>query len=127
MAIKRFGLKHIKIMQEWLDQRGIHLPDHEQLPDFGLVAYDGETPVAMGFLRLAEGNYAILDGLITNPTSSPLTRDASLDELVVAITRESDRRGIAKLVAWTRDENTKVRSDKHGFIQQDLALIIRRR
>lgn len=113
-------------MQSWLLKRGIELPCDE-IPEFGVVAYDGETPVAMGFLRRAEGSYGIFDGLVSNPDSPGAIRHQALDEVIAAVNEEADRLGIQTLIAWTRDENTRVRSAKHGYARQDLALIARRR
>jgi hypothetical protein len=124
--IQRFDTKHLKIMQSWLLKRGIELPCDE-IPPFGVVAYDGETPIAMGFLRRAEGSYGIFDGLVSNPDAPGALRHQALDEVIAAVNDEADRLGIQTLIAWTRDENTRVRSAKHGYAQQDLALIARRR
>lgn len=113
-------------MQSWLIARGIELPCDE-IPEFGVVAYDGETPVAMGFLRKAEGSYGIFDGLVSNPSCPGEVRHKGLDEVIEAINTEADRLGIQTLLAWTRDENTGVRAVKHGYNPTALALLARRR
>lgn len=124
--IKRFRLSHLKHLQGWFTKRGLEIPGDE-IPEFGVVSYDGEIPIAMAFLRRAEGSYGIFDGLITDPDASPTVRNAALDEVIAAVNEEADRLGIQTLIAWVRDENTQLRSFKHGYIRQDLAFIARRR
>ncbi len=93
------------------------------LPKNGLVAYMGDTPVAAGFLRLVEGDSAILDSLITNATLEPMIRDKALNLLVSDLLKMAKSLGITKIIAFSSDKNTLVRAWRFGFTQQEYHVI----
>lgn len=116
--------EHADYFNQWLIARGMEI---DEIPAIGFVAYTRHSPAAMVFLRQVEGNYAILDGLVSNPECSPSERSDAIDRVVQALTDEADRRGIKTIMAWSQDKNTLTRSQNHGFKQPDgLTLIVRR-
>ena len=96
----------------------------EELPSVGLIAIDGDTPIAAGFLRYIEGNFALLDGLITNPTQLGSTRHAAIDAVVSGLISIAVRLGYTRLMANSVDESTLTRSLKHGFKPLDHKVIV---
>lgn len=94
------------------------------LPKVGFLAYDADQVVAAAFLRHCGANTAIFDGLITDPAAASELRDNALDAVVSALTKKAKELGLKALVAWTDDENTKLRAQRHGFQQLPHAVIV---
>lgn len=93
------------------------------MPELGWVASDLEAPIAMAFLRRVEGNYAILDGLVTDPTAPGPLRSKAIDLVVKKVFDIAKELEIKGLMAHTRDINTLYRSQKFGFVRSPDTLI----
>jgi len=117
MEVKKFTMPYLCHLSTWLKVRGLETHVLNDLPKNGLVVFDGEQAVAAGFIRLCEGNHGLFDSYITNPSVSPYIRDNALNELTLALIEEAKTLKLKVVLALTVDENTKVRSIKHGFVQ----------
>jgi hypothetical protein len=117
-VIKFDNVEHGRYLADWLKLRGMSAEGSTNLPELGLILIDTGCPVAVGFLRRVEGNYALLDSLCTNPAVLPEIRDKSLDYLVKELIKLARREGITAITATSVDPNTLTRSLKHGFIAQ---------
>lgn len=93
------------------------------VPRFGLLVYIDERPVCVGFLRRCEGNYAFIDGLTTNPRILGDLRHVAIDALVVELKKKALEFGVRHLLAWSVDEGTLKRSQRHGFAKMPDTLI----
>jgi hypothetical protein len=114
---------HLSHISSWLEARKISVPNSKEFPKLGLVVqYEGK-PIAMGFLRMVEGNYAQLDGMTTNPEASPELRNRANDVLTQNLLDTAKRLKIKKIIAFTLDENTLMRSFRHGFVKLSHSLI----
>ena len=107
--------KHLK---SWLLQR--HLPEWEaaSIPRLGVVVTPSVEliePVAIGFLRMVEGQSAMLDGLISNPAAPAPSRDKAVQKAVECLISRAKDLGLTSLVAFTSDRNTLHRSNLVGF------------
>lgn len=107
--------KHLGIYQDWARQHGVNVP--EAMPKIGCIAFEGRTPIAMGFLRRVEGGYAQFDGLISNPQALPSWRNAGIDLVSTKLLNLAKQLGIKGLVAMSADENTIMRSQRFGFVK----------
>lgn len=108
--------KELKIINAWRVKRGIQ--GEFDYCSLGEMVFLGDEPIVAGFLRLIQGNYAFLDGLITNPDASPEIRDQAIDLLVTQLINVGKKMGFRKIIAFSSDANTLIRSKKHGFIKQ---------
>lgn len=90
----------------------------EDLPQVGRIAYYDDVPVAIGFLRMAEGNLGIFDSLITNPASPSDWRHVALDALGQEIISLARDKGCKRLLGFSINSDTLLRSEKHGFLKQ---------
>lgn len=109
---------HYRFLVAWMSQRNLPIPTYESIPAEGLVACFEGVPVCMGFLRCIEGGYALLDGLVTNPEASKTTRDCLLDNLVSNIMSLAKELKFKTVIAYSDDDNTLLRSERHGFVKQ---------
>jgi hypothetical protein len=85
-------------------------------PEYGWVAFEGEAAIAFGFIRRIEGPYVMFDSLITDISVPAELRDKALDRLVAKLIRVAQANKINKILAFTADKNTFMRSQKHGFV-----------
>lgn len=100
----------------WLNDRALNGSLSHDLPTLGLITYYETTPVAAGFLRRVEGNYCMLDSLITNKNIPSDYRDMALDYLVPKLINLAKSQGFTKIIAFSQDKHTLIRSLKHGFV-----------
>lgn len=94
------------------------MPTHliNDLPQHGLIAIEGDTPIAVGFIRMIEGPYAMLDSYITNSEVDSKIRDRALNIITNKLLKWAKTANINKVLAFSCDENTIKRAESHGFI-----------
>lgn len=117
ISIQLYGPSiHSEHISRWLRYRELDPKLVDGVPHLGYIAIsDTGIGVAAGFLRMCEGNYAIIDGFITNPTCRPSDRNEALNLVTAKLVSVAKERNIAKLWAFTMDESILERAKKHGF------------
>lgn len=104
----------------------------ENVPQIGYVAYednmtrDPDKMIAAGFLRQCEGNYAIFDGLITNPEVAASVRSEAIDMVVECLINTAKSLKINKIIGFSTDKNTLIRALKFGFTHLDQTVFYKR-
>lgn len=108
--------QHLKLLEGWLDARGMDHSFAGSRPAIGFVAINRGTPVGACFLRRVEPDIGMIDGLITNPFVAPEIRNEANDALTREIVElcKTKNLGIVKLIAWSNDEHTLVRASKYA-------------
>ncbi len=109
------SFKHREHAKRFLSNREMSKDLVDQLPKSGLVAFENDIPIAMGFLREVEGNYAMLDSYLTDPTISGELRDIALDRITDKLITIATHYNQTLLLAISEDVNTIARSIRHGF------------
>lgn len=108
--------KHSSSMLQLLASHNLNEELVHTLPQFGLIAFERELPIAAGFIRQVEGNYAILDSIISNPTADPSLRHRALDLIYKKCIHIAKLNGITRLIGTTADHGILTRSLNHGFL-----------
>lgn len=126
MDIVKFNGTQIEALSAIVKLRSLSESILIDLPQIGYLAYDENVLIAAGFLRKCEGNYAIFDGLITNPKVKHELRNESLDLIVDALLIEAKILEIHTIIAWTSNESTLKRAMKFGFSCSNQTLIGKR-
>lgn len=122
--IRRFDIvDDMKYVNLWLIQREMDPWPIYEFPEIGFITFDGETPIAVAFLRKVEGNFALFDGLITNPKASAEIRNKFIDGLAKAIILKAKVMGLSKIFGFSTDKNTLERADRHGFERLDYKVV----
>jgi hypothetical protein len=110
----------------WLAKRRLPLSMVDELPELGWVVEERGEAICAGYLRRVEGDgYAIFDSIVSNPDQPGEVRNQALDLLYETALSEADRLGLPRLIGFTVDENTRKRSERHGFTSPDHTLLIR--
>lgn len=114
LAIQRYDIyRHMEMLRYLFLQRQMNPALVYEAPKIGYVVMDQfNYPVAAGFLRKCEGNYAFFDGLITNPGHPSEYRSKALDLLIKKLVKRAKGR---KILAFTTDNGILTRAKKHGF------------
>lgn len=118
VLVKRFSKSDFDILDSWLKKREA-LASIEELPAIGYVAYSllDNNPVAMGFLRQAEG-IGFIEGMATNPDASSADRNEAMDTIMTHLTYFAKRYGMKSLVAYSTDDGIIKRAERLGFKTQ---------
>jgi len=128
MKLKPFSIELFPILQKWLERHGHMDASLDELPALGyVVCTDTGVPLAMGFLRLAEGNMAIIDSIASNPDKKPREISDAIDMLFEKLLQvASDLR--IKYVVGATVKNSLVRrtTKKHGFHLTGFKLLVRK-
>jgi hypothetical protein len=128
MTIKPFKLEYFPLLQKWLDEHGHIDIALDELPALGYaVCTDTGVPLAMGFLRLAEGNMAIIDSIAGNPDAKPKEVSEAIDTLFEKLIQVATDLKIKYLVGATV-KNSLVRrtTNEHGFVLSDFKLLVKK-
>lgn len=104
-----------EVLCGWLKDRGMEIEEADCLPRLGLLASHCNRPVATAFLRMMEGNSAMIDGLICDPHYDPITRSQCIDELGDALIELAKHQEFKSIFALTLNQRMVERSKKMGF------------
>lgn len=102
-------------IKEWLLLHRMDPSLAEDLPEIGFVAFEGQTPVAAGFLRKMEGASAQIDSVITYPFAEAKLRHTAINMIVTALIAYAKENGIESLIAFSTDAHTLERAKRFGF------------
>jgi hypothetical protein len=101
----------------WLGQRDRPPIKMDELPKAGwTVIDDDERPVGMVFLRMVEGNLALIDSLINDPSQSSHRRHQINDRLFLQCIKIAKEFSFNGLLGMSLDDGTLKRAYNHGFI-----------
>ena len=125
--IKTFDINLAPILMKWLEEHGHPPIAIDELPKLGYaVCSDIGIPLAMGFLRLAEGNMAIVDSLATNPNIKPREASEAVDKLFEKLIQVSSDLRIKYLMGMTvRNSLVKRTIKAHGFVLSPAKVLVR--
>ena len=117
MKVIPFSLsRHVFDISYLLCARDMGAELGSDIPEFGLIAFEGEKPVAAGFIRQIEGNYAMLDSFISNPDIEYAIRDRALDLITRKLIEVAKRNNVRKLFAFSEHTGIIDRAIRNGFI-----------
>lgn len=128
MKVKWFSIELFPILQKWLERHGHIGLALDELPALGYaVCTDTGIPLAMGFLRLAEGNMAIIDSIASNPDKKPREVSDAIDMLFEKLLQVATDLRIKYVVGATvRNSLVKRTTKKHGFVLTEFKLLVRK-
>lgn len=116
--------KDSKYVNYLLQLNNFHLSHFRLLPQFGLVAYQNDMLVAIGFAREIEGQSYMLDSYMTNPMWSPELRNKALNLITHKLIKLSEFHDY-KLICFSNDESIIRRAKEHGFKVLDHKVLVK--
>lgn len=115
VLVRDFNREDWPILLDLVAKRGLNKEEFSFVPKIGAIAYCGDMPVAIAFVREVEGKMALWDGLITNIDADAFKRNKALDEILIFIIRRVKDLGINQILSWSVDSHTIERVQKLGF------------
>jgi hypothetical protein len=115
--MREFKYTDVTSINKWLHAQGHPLVSYWDLPKMGFII----PGVCAGFVRQVEGNYGILDGLVSNPLVSAKTRHKAMDSLFTQLIAKSP----PKMIGTTIDKGTFSRAVAHGFVPSNYIYLTR--
>lgn len=109
--------KHYPIVTKWLRERKHPIPDQEEFPEVGCLAFEDGLPVAAGFIRMVEGGYGQIDGLVTSPGALAPVRHDAINEILDKLVDMAQCLGVRQLFAFTSIDSVKRRAVAIGMKQ----------
>lgn len=109
--MKRITSKDFPMIVSWYKQRGLPSPDPRALSDVGFIA-DGRVA---GWLYLTNSNMALIEGIISDPSSAPSLRRESIDKLVGFLIDFALELGYTQFLGVTKHPMVEKVGKKFGF------------
>jgi hypothetical protein len=113
-----FKYKHLEKLKELHALRNNALNTQltmQDLPKIGYIAFLGKSPVAAGFLRRVEPNYAQFDTFLSNPYFGSQIRHLAMSLVTEELLRDSKELGLRMVLAITSDDSILSRAKDNGF------------
>lgn len=115
IKITKYDITHLDHINSLYASHSLPPKSGECLPKLGYVAYQGDTPIASGFLRMVEGGYCQIDSLVTNKDAASDLRHKALTLLVDTLVNEAKALNLKGIFATTVDNGTLARAISLGF------------
>lgn len=113
----------LKYINQWLSKRGMEVCEKKDLPKIGFTAsYDGHL-IAAGFVRQCEGRVGWFDSLVCDPSCEFKIRNQCIDAVVKKVLEVCRKKKLKKILAFSINKRTLVRSEKYGFVKQPHCII----
>lgn len=93
--------QHYPLIAGWWAKHQWAIIPKECLPQTGLIAVQGETPLAAAFLYRTDSAMGWLEFMVTNPDANPITRARGLKEVIKRLSSEAPHLGIKCLFSST--------------------------
>lgn len=93
------------------------------LPKVGFIALKNDHAIGAIFLRHIEGNFGLIDGLITHPLESSSDRNLAISKVVDSVIDHAKNEGLTSMLAYSLDIGTLERSKSYNFRKIDHTLM----
>lgn len=111
MSLRRVTSKDFPVIVHWYRQRQLTPPDPRALSDVGFIA-DGRVA---GWLYLTNSNIALIDGVVSDPKSTPSLRRESLNKLIGCLIDFAVHLGYTQILGVTKHPGIESLGKKYGF------------
>lgn len=111
MSLKRVTSKDFPIIVHWYRKRKLTPPDPRALSDVGFIA---DNRVA-GWLFITNSNIAMIEGIISDPESTPSLRKESLNKLIGFLIDFALSLGYTQIIGVTKHPNVQELGKRYGF------------
>ena len=118
-------IKHNKHAITLLNARGMDPNLVNDLPEHGLIALEGDTPIAMGFIRRVEGLSAMLDSYITAPNASSEARGRAVTIITRKLLHWAKSGGCMRMMSFSLEPSFVTRAEALGFVPMPHKLLVK--
>lgn len=111
--------RHLITVSGWGDLKGFPFPPKDVLPEYGLVASNGEQFAAIGFLYRTDSNIGWIEWIFGNPDLPYDIREQGIKLVIEGLKSEARHAGMTVLFSSTKHERLLKKYQETGFIQTD--------
>lgn len=116
MIVEEFRYRFVPEVNRWMRARKLEPIKYSDLPHLGMMVFDKDVLVAVGFLRKIEGDLGMIDSMASNPDVSKEKRDEGLDMLTSSLLiRAQNVLKLKGIISHTKLSAIEARAHKHGF------------
>lgn len=117
MKTREFSPEDFYFVNLWLAQREMAPIQVSELPKRGWTVIDDlDKPLGIVFLRMVEGDLAIIDSMINDPSQTKMDRHKINERLFLQCKKIARELKLKGLMGSSLDEGTLKRASTHGFI-----------
>lgn len=109
--MRTFHQTDFEMVKKWYEDREMKCPPMSSFPELGFIIPE----VAAGFIAQTDSTVCLLEGYITNPTSSKQERDLALDEITDSLLEAAKELGYQHVLAFTSNTAIEERARAWGF------------
>lgn len=119
MLVSKYNpTEHGRHVESMLMSQGMDPALVRDLPVNGFIALDrSSNPIAIGFIRLIEGRYGMVDSYLTSTSADATERNLALNRVTLKLISDSKRQGLRGLMAFSAEPNIVTRALNLGFKQ----------
>lgn len=115
MIVEEFRYRFVSEINKWMRARKIDPIKYSDLPQIGLMIFDKDTLIAVGFLRKIEGSLCMIDSMAANPEVSKESREEGLEMLTSALIMKAASLDMKGIISHTKLPVIEDRAHRHGF------------
>ena len=110
---------HYNILSDWWTKQEWPIIPKDALPTTGFIAYEGDTPIAAGFLYDTDSTFSIIEWIVGNPDVSYDDRASGLDLVIEGLSTVAKARGKKYIHTFVKHERLMKRYEKFEFKRTD--------
>ena len=103
------------MVKQWCRSRKLPITMLQLLPTHGVIVPD----VAVAFLYRTDSKIAYVDGFVSNPEATVVSRTEAFDAITIALEVLARRLGFSHLWVFTRRNGVVALAGRHGFETDD--------
>lgn len=117
ISVIPFRFKYLPLLHEMNKNENLFDSEleYKNLPKIGYIAMLGKTPIAAGFLRRVEPNYAQFDTFLSNPYMGSKVRHLAIVKIVDSLFEDAKSLKLVGILAFTKDLSLLQRAKDQGF------------
>lgn len=109
--VRPYQQNDLEEINSWFQAHNVPKIPVSAIPKVGFVV----PYVAAAFLYQTDGNFALIENLVTNPLKEATIRHEAIDMVVDAITNKAKDLGFHQLVFLTNEKQVMRRGERHDF------------
>jgi hypothetical protein len=123
MIIRQYTEEHYPILKEWWEKQDWQAMPEHMLPTTGLIAYDGDTPIAASFLYDTDSSYGLIEWFVGNPDVDHEVRAEGIDKVLNGLMVFAKLKGKKQIITYTNHKRLIEKFKSNDFIETDQNMV----
>lgn len=125
---RKYEKSDYKTVSSWWNERGWTVLPESSLPATGVIAEGPNGPIACAWLYKTDSDIALVEWMISSPTSTHMERAIAIPQVLEALTNEAKSSGYRCLFTWTNHASLQERFTQSGYqvADRDVQLLVKK-